>query len=145
VGHLGIFVSASVALHQHHAILSSLDTVEALAPGLYEMVLDRAEGAMDARFERRRVEDLKFAAPRAPFERVRELSERGVQAYESFVGPCARAAASPWVVALLKWFHPMRASRWMFSARFNPCMAGVAAIAPFVAEQRRLAAPDNPL
>jgi len=90
------------------------------------------------------VEDLKFAAPRAPFERVRELSERGVQAYESLLGPWVRAAASPWTSALLKWFHPMRASRWMFSGRFNPWMAGVAAIAPSAAEQRRPAAPDNP-
>ena len=37
VGHLGIFVSASVARLEHRAILESLHDIEGLAPGLYEM------------------------------------------------------------------------------------------------------------
>jgi poly(3-hydroxyalkanoate) synthetase len=37
VGHLGIFVSASVAKLEHRAILESLGKIEKLKPGLYEM------------------------------------------------------------------------------------------------------------
>jgi hypothetical protein len=37
VGHLGIFVSASVARVEHRAILEHVEELEALAPGLYEM------------------------------------------------------------------------------------------------------------
>ena len=144
VGHLGIFVSASVALHQHKAILSSLEKVESLAPGLYEMIIDGDEIAPAVRFEHRRVEDLTFAAPRAPFEKVREASERGVQWYESYLGPWVRASAAPWSAALLKWLHPKRVSCWIFSARFNPWMAAVGPMAASVAGQRRPVAPDNP-
>ncbi len=62
IGHLGIFVSGSVARLQHRAILESLDAVEALAPGLYEMVIDNPSGDpdckagdYDVRFEPREV------------------------------------------------------------------------------------------
>ena len=40
VGHLGIFVSADVARHEHRAILHHAAVIQALAPGLYEMKLD---------------------------------------------------------------------------------------------------------
>ena len=36
VGHLGIFVSASVAVKEHKEIVSTLEVIEAMAPGLYE-------------------------------------------------------------------------------------------------------------
>jgi hypothetical protein len=63
VGHLGIFVSASVARFEHRAILESLDEIEALEPGLYEMKIDNPSGDRDChkpqyavRFEARQVE-----------------------------------------------------------------------------------------
>lgn len=144
VGHLGIFVSASIALREHQAILATLDKIETLGPGLYEMVIDGAAGLGEAKLERRRVEDLDFSAPNAPFERVQNISEQGVQLYEQFLGPSVRAAASPWSAEVLKWLHPMRLSRWMFSPRFNPWMSGVEWMASSVAEKRRPAASDNP-
>ncbi len=65
VGHLGIFVSASVARLEHRATLERLAGIEALAPGLYEMKIDNPSGDPDChkpachvRFEPRRVEDL---------------------------------------------------------------------------------------
>ena len=47
VGHLGIFVSASVARLEHRAILESLAEIEALEPGLYEMKIDNPTGDPD--------------------------------------------------------------------------------------------------
>ena len=93
VGHLGIFVSASVARLEHRAILDSLKKIEALAPGLYEMKIDNPTGDPDCshdaysmRFEERRVEDLKrtvlhsVASPRSRkgwIACIRQRSENG--------------------------------------------------------------------
>ncbi|WP_306565642.1 alpha/beta fold hydrolase, partial [Aquabacterium sp.] len=40
VGHLGIFVSSSIARKEHTEMASTLKTIEALAPGLYEMKIE---------------------------------------------------------------------------------------------------------
>ena len=145
VGHLGIFVSASVALREHHAILESLDAIEALAPGLYEMKLadSTAASAPAVRFERRRVEDLTFVYDRSAFERVREISVGNTSLYRTFASPWVRALGTPWNAATLKWFHPMRASRWMFSERFNPWMAWIGMAADVARKHRRPAGSDN--
>src|SRR6516162_5125826 len=82
VGHLGIFVSASVARFEHRAIFDSLTAIEALAPGLYEMKIDNPTSDPDChksqymvRFEPREVAGLHFEHPRVAFERVRQVSE----------------------------------------------------------------------
>lgn len=54
VGHLGIFVSASVARLEHRAILESLEDIEALPPGLYEMKIDHSSGDPGATSRRTR-------------------------------------------------------------------------------------------
>jgi len=152
VGHLGIFVSAGVARLEHRAILESLEELETLQPGLYEMKISNPTGDPDCRkpqysvaFEERRVEDIRFDYPRAAFERVREVSERNEQLYSTFVSPWVRAFANPVSAEWLKWLHPMRASRYLFSEKLNPWMAGVALLAPWVRAQRQRVAEDNPL
>jgi pimeloyl-ACP methyl ester carboxylesterase len=136
VGHLGIFVSASVARLEHRAILESLGDIAALAPGLYEMKIVNPTGDPDCRkpqysvaFEERRVEDLKFDYPQTAFERVRQVSRLNETFYRTFVSPWVQAASNPWTAALLKWLHPMRTSRYLLSERFFPAMRLVAAIA----------------
>lgn len=49
VGYLGIFVSGSVARREHSEMTSTLATIEALAPGLYEMVIEDIQGEGTAR------------------------------------------------------------------------------------------------
>jgi hypothetical protein len=44
VGHLGIFVSSSVARREHTQMASTLKTIEALPPGLYEMTIEDIVG-----------------------------------------------------------------------------------------------------
>ena len=44
VGHLGIFVSSSVARKEHQQMASIVKMVELLPPGLYEMVIEAQEG-----------------------------------------------------------------------------------------------------
>ena len=142
VGHLGIFVSAAVAKREHLAILSNLDRVERLRPGLYEMRI--AERGDRVRFERRRVEDIRFDYPSAAFERARQASEWNEGLYRAFAGPFVRSAANPIGALALKWMHPMRASRHLLSERLNPAMAWIAAIAACMPKaERRGIAPDN--
>lgn len=136
VGHLGIFVSGSVARFEHRAILESLGDVEALAPGLYEMKISNPTEDPDCRkpqysvaFEERRVEDLIFDYPREAFERVRQVSQFNEALYRTFVSPWVRAAANPWSAAIEKRLHPMRTSRYLLSEKFLPWMHAVAAMA----------------
>ncbi len=130
VGHLGIFVSGSVARLQHRAILESLDEVEALAPGLYEMVIDTPAGDPDCetgdftvRFVPREVHDLRIASEDAALAQVAQVSRINEAAYSAFVSPWLRAATSPASAEVLRALHPMRWTRTMFSERVNPWMA----------------------
>lgn len=151
VGHLGIFVSASVARLEHRAILESLEELEKLPPGLYEMKIRNPTNDPDCRkpqysvaFEERKVEDIRFDYPRAEFEKVRKVSEFNDHLYSTFVSPWVRACANPIGAEWLKWTHPMRASRYLFSEKLNCWMAGIATAAPWVRAQRQPASVDNP-
>lgn len=150
IGHLGIFVSASVARREHRTILDHVDALEALAPGLYEMKIvdDQDEGSATSshrvQFEPRRIEDIHYEYPKKAFERVRALSEQNEFIYRTFASPFVRAFASPWGGDCLKWLHPMRASRYMFAERFSPWMAVVKAGAAAVDAARSPVAQGNP-
>ena len=152
VGHLGIFVSAKVARLEHRAILERLDEIEGLAPGLYQMVIETPNDAADCsgsqitvRFKERQVEDLKFPQPTEAFERVRAVSEANEAYYSTFISPWIRAATTPWAAEALKWLHPMRTSRQVFSESFNPWMHGVAVLANSITHNRHPLAQDHPL
>lgn len=146
VGHLGIFVSAKVANLEHRAILANLPRIEALAPGLWEMMIGKPAtdaGTAEVTFEERRVEDLRFDYPRSSFERVRAISEANEAAYRTFVSPWIQAAVTPWSAAMAEALHPMRVSRTMFAESFNPWMRGVRMLSAM--EQDRMPLPpDNP-
>lgn len=143
VGHLGIFVSGSVARLQHRAILESLDEVEALAPGLYEMVIDTPAGDPDCetgdftvRFVPREVHDLRIASGDAALKQVAQVSRINEAAYSAFVSPWLRAATSPASAEALRALHPMRWTRTLFSERVNPWMALVRSTAETLRETR---------
>jgi pimeloyl-ACP methyl ester carboxylesterase len=151
VGHLGIFVSASVARFEHRAILESLSEIEALPPGLYEMKISNPTGEPDCRkpqynvaFEERQVEDLEFDYPRDAFERVRKVSDINETLYRIFASPWVRAAATPWTASVAKWLHPMRTSRYLLSEKFSPWMHGVAAAAEQIRRNRSSVSELNP-
>lgn len=152
VGHLGIFVSATTARVEHRAILESLAEIEALPPGLYEMKIDNPTGdpnchrpSLDVRFEPRDVADLHFAKTPKAFQSVSALSDANLRLYRAFVAPAVQALTTPWSAQLLKWLHPMRVSRYMFSEQFAPWMRLIGPMAESVAGDRHPVAPDNPL
>ena len=151
VGHLGIFVSASVARLEHRAILEHLDEISALAPGLYEMRIDNPTGNPDCKreaytihFEERRVEELHFPENRAAFRRVAEVSSRLDELYSATLGNWVRATSTPLSALLLEWFHPMRTSRLMFATAFNPLSSFLMPLAASMRQDRHGAPDTNP-
>lgn len=151
VGHLGIFVSASVARLEHRAILDSLQKIEALQPGLYEMRIDNpgdnpdcGREAYSVRFEERRIEDLKFPENRPAFRRVAKVSEQFDALYSSTLGRWIRATATPLSAQVLEWLHPMRLSRYAFASDFNPWLRLWQPVAASIALERHAVAETNP-
>jgi hypothetical protein len=149
VGHLGIFVSASVARLEHRAILDSLKRIEALRPGLYEMKIDNPTGdpdcgrdAYSVRFEERRVEDLKFPENRAAFSRVAEVSAEVDAVYSATLGKWIEAISNPLSAQWLEWLHPMRVNRYAFASDFNPWLRAFAPVAASIARDRH-SVPDT--
>ncbi|ACK51887.1 conserved hypothetical protein [Methylocella silvestris BL2] len=151
IGHLGIFVSAKVALKEHDRIVSTLDAIEALAPGLYEMqieklVSDATEPSYLVGFEERTLADLNAfddGAEDEAFEAVARLSEFGVDLYEMLLRPTIQALATPASAQAMARAHPLRARRVILSDR-NPVMPLVAPLAAAAREARKPVAAGNP-
>lgn len=152
VGHLGIFVSSKVARKEHAEMASTLQTIEALAPGLYEMVIQDVEEKDGhkkftvAFFERTldniRALDDGFADER-PFAAVARVSEVQAQIYEAVARPVVQAAVTQTSAELSRVLHPQRLSRALMSSQ-NPVMRLVPMAAETVKENRSKAAADNP-
>lgn len=152
IGHLGIFVSASVARFEHRAILENLQEIEALEPGLYEMKISNPTGDPECsrdqysvQFAPRNVEDLRFDYPRTAFQRVREVSEFNETIYRTFMSPWVKAIANPWLSEAMQWMHPMRMRTYLWSERFTPWMGAFAVLADAVAKDRHAIREDHPL
>ncbi len=151
IGHLGIFVSAKVALKEHDKIVGTLEAIESLAPGLYEMKIEQQIGEgvhaeFVVGFAERTMADLKAiddGDDETPFAVADRISRAGVDAYEMTARPLVRAMATPASAEMLIQTHPLRMRRYMVSD-LNPAVKAVAAYAPAVREQRAPVAADNP-
>jgi hypothetical protein len=150
-GHLGIFVSASVARKEHRAIIEQLRRLDDLAPGLYEMQIVGETGETDpkkdqfvVRFEERRVEDFCVSSDKEAFENAEKASKRMDLLYRSTVRPFLRPMITPLVAETLRWMHPDRSLRLAYSERLNPLMSWVAPAADAVRKMRAKADEENP-
>ena len=151
VGHLGIFVSSKVAKEQHSEIVSTMKTIEALPPGLFEMVIEDVTGTgvhatYTVAFEARSIADIDALdddrEDEALFAAVARLSDLGENAYDLFGRPMVRAGVTPQSAAALVQSHPLRVRRWGASSR-NPVLAPVGRIAEAVRADRRPVPADN--
>ncbi len=152
VGHLGIFVSSQIANKEHSEMASTLKTIEALAPGLYEMIIEDIIEKGDQKhftvgFVERTLDDIRalddgFEDER-PFAAVARASEVQAQLYDSLVRPMVKAAVTPTTAEMGRAFHSQRLSRALMSSR-NPLVKPVAQAADQVRQTRTKAAADNP-
>lgn len=152
IGHLGIFVSGKVAQKEHKEIIGTIDMIEYLPYGLYEMVIEdkgKKLGVSDyhVRFERREIEDILALdddgqEDEDQFRYVATFSESNNILYNLFLSPWVRMWTTPTTAEMLRQFHPMRVSRYAFS-NLNPFLIPIRASAPLVRKNRRPVAPDN--
>jgi pimeloyl-ACP methyl ester carboxylesterase len=153
VGHLGIFVSGKVARREYTQIVSVLQSIEGLRPGLYAMAIHERKDAdgkvsYDVDFTERRLEEItarlnRFErADEKPFEAVNVLSEFNQRAYELFAQPFVQATSNEYTAKLGREFHPLRFQRWAFSD-VNPWLAWLKPAADAVRAQRKAASEDN--
>ncbi len=152
VGHLGIFVSGSVARKEHRQILANLGWLEYLQPGLYEMVIDeppRRPGQEDwrVRFVSRDMEDLlrldDSRTDEQAFYQVNRVSRLNDAMYSLFLRPWLRLAMNEPLADMLRRLHPLRMQRYLVSD-MNLFLMPVKMLAGPVKEQRRPAATNNP-
>ena len=157
-GHLGIFVSGSVARKEHGEFSSNIDLIDTLPPGLYEAVFhantadtanpDLVSGEWVMRCEARTLDDIRDlggndAADDRRFAAAARVSETNLALYRSFMQPFVRAMVNPQMADWLRRMHPLRLQYEMFSDA-NPFMAQVAAAADRARAERKPADAGNP-
>ncbi|OGT47938.1 MAG: hypothetical protein A3E83_08875 [Gammaproteobacteria bacterium RIFCSPHIGHO2_12_FULL_41_20] len=148
IGHLGIFVSSSVAKKEHKQIIDVLNYVENLPPGLYEMNLQEVKNSGDeqpnytALLAERTIEDItpdKTAVHNDEdiFNLVHLVSDYNAMSYDFFIGPIIRMTTNDYTAKLLTQCHPLRASRYLISD-INPYFCYLKYLAPLIQHKRHV-------
>lgn len=144
IGHLGIFVASSVANKEQKEIIGSVEMINYLAPGLYEMVIEQDPSKpwmndYKVKFEERTIADLMALddgfADEDAFVHVAKLSEIIDSFYNAFLSPVVSTAVSPEASLMIRLMHPLRVQRYAISD-VNPFLIPVKTMAPYVKEQR---------
>ncbi|MBV8439099.1 MAG: DUF3141 domain-containing protein [Hyphomicrobiales bacterium] len=158
VGHLAIFVSPKVAAREHDAFMQTMDIIDILPPGLYELVLtekkvgepgaDLVKSDFLARFEARTLADVRAfgrnsAEDDVAFATVARVSEVGLASYRTFLQPWVRSISNEQLAQAIRAMNPARLQYTVF-AHDSPLMRWVADAANQVRAGRRPAASDNP-
>jgi hypothetical protein len=148
IGHLGIFVSAKIAGREHDAITDTMRAIEALPPGLYEMVLEQEPDRLHIKFAPRTVEDILSLddgrSDEEMFAAVSRLSALGSELYDIALRPAMRALVTPQSARMFFQSRRLRMDRVMLSDR-NPWLGWLPALADQVRSARRPIAADNPV
>jgi pimeloyl-ACP methyl ester carboxylesterase len=151
IGHLGIFVSGSVARKEHSQIIGNMGWFEYLAPGLYEMVIEESsnsDGLDDytVRFEERQMEDIyeldDGMVDEEQFEVVNQVSRLNDLAYKTFVSPWLRSLINEPTAEFIRQLHPLRMQRYALSDR-NPFCMPIEGLAERVRSQRKVVSQNN--
>ena len=120
VGHLGIFVSGKIANREHSQMAETLANIEALPPGLYEIVIEDVQGhgqekSFKLSIAKRTFEDLLShdgdRRDEQAFAPVARLSEQIQEGYDATLRPIVKTLGRPEVGEAMRKSHPMRVSR----------------------------------
>ena len=158
VGHLAIFVSPKVADREHEALMQTMDVIDVLPPGLYELVVtpkvagepgaELVSGDFLSKFEARTLDDIRAfgrnsEADDRAFAAVARMSEIGLANYRAYVQPFVKAIASEQLAETIRAANPVR-TQYTAYADTNPLMKPVAEAAEKVRANRHPVAEDNP-
>lgn len=147
VGHLGIFVGGDIARKEHDQLVTSLDVIESLPPGLYEMKLNAKDetaerweqlepGQYTVHYEHRTMNDIRALNPEgrgeeAMFSTISKVSELNASIYKTLFRPWVKLLAKRPTADLQGRFHKMRMQRQLFSDTLP--------LAPFIRAQAKQA------
>jgi hypothetical protein len=153
IGHLGIFVSSSVAEKEHKEIISSVETINYLSPGLYEMVIEEPPSKAwlfdhKVSFIERDMKDILALddglEDEAAFVPAAAISRLNDYFYQTLLRPFIRPFINEITAEWIRQLHPLRVQRYGLSD-LNPWIWPVEMLAPVVKAERRPVADDNPL
>lgn len=158
IGHLGIFVSASVGRKEHHEFASNIDLIDLLPAGIYRAVVeDLPEDAAalelnDDKYKmtirRSGVDEVRAIVKPDPagerrFAAAARVSETNLAIYRNLLQPWVRALSTPLSARWLQALHPLRIGYEWWSDR-HPLAGAVEQAAREARQQRRPASVDNP-
>ena len=158
IGHLGIFVSGSVANKEHREFTCNIDMIDVLPAGIYEARIedktaetlnaDLAYGDYVLSFDRRNLNDIRRIVDRKPeddlkFAAVSRISQINLGLYRTFVQPWLKMMVTPMSAKMMQDLHPLRMPYEVISDK-NPVIKSMAPIAVEVRNHRQPAAGDNP-
>ncbi len=155
VGHLGIFVSGSVAKKEHDEFATNIDLIDVLPPGLYEAVMVPKNGASDdlvggnylVRFEARSLDDIRALGGNGEeddreFATAARVSEINLGLFRTFVEPWVQSWTNEGFAQWMRRCHPLRLQYEMLSDA-NPLVGQLPALAQGVKRDRRPVSAGN--
>jgi pimeloyl-ACP methyl ester carboxylesterase len=156
-GHLAIFVGTKVAEKNHAEFINNMELIEAMPPGLYEIMITEKSGAeastdggdaFDLSIEERSLDDIRALGCNSlederEFAAVAHVSELSNAFYQSFVQPWIKMICGPQLARAAIELNPLRLGYSLQSDR-NPMMRPVASLADYVRTNRTPASADNP-
>jgi len=152
VGHLAIFVGTKVAAKDHAEFINNMEFIDAMPPGLYEIVItDKpggAAGEFDLSIEERGLEDIRALGYNSPddereFAAVAHISGLANAMYRIFLQPWVKMVSGPQVARAVLELNPLRVSYSLLSNK-NVMMRGVAPLADYVRAERSPVSAQNP-
>jgi pimeloyl-ACP methyl ester carboxylesterase len=149
-GHLAIFVGTTVAEKDHAQFINNMELIDAMPPGLYEIVItDKlgSESDFDLVIEERGLDDIRALGCNSlqderEFTAVARVSDFNNALYQTFLQPWIKMVASPQVARAVLELNPLRLGYSLLSDK-NPMMRAVAPLADQVRAERSGASPDN--
>jgi len=157
-GHLAIFVGTKVAEKNHAEFIDNMELIDAMPPGLYEIVITAKPGTeassqgqgdnFDLSIEERSLDDIRALGCNSPedereFAAVARVSELNNALYQTFVQPWIKMISGPQLARAAIELNPLRLGYSSLSDR-NPIMRPVAQFADHVRAKRTPASADNP-
>ena len=152
-GHLAIFVGTKVAAKDHAEFINNMELIDAMPPGLYEIVITEKPGSgepddFDLCIEERSLDDIRALGCNSlederEFAAVARVSELNNALYQTFLQPWIKMMSGPQVARAVIELNPLRLGYSLLSDR-NPMMRAVAPLADRARAERIAASTDNP-
>src|SRR5208282_3226116 len=158
VGHLAIFVGTKVAAKNHAEFINNMELIDAMPPGLYEIVITERPGTeawsegetgdFGLSIEERGLDDIRALGCNSlederEFAAAARISELNNAFYQTFLQPSIKMISGPQVARAAIELNPLRLGYSLLSDR-NPMVRAVAPLADYARAHRAPAAADNP-